>query len=61
MNGVLGMASLLQSSELNEEQSDYLATLNSSAEHLLSLISDILDYTKLEMGHLALDVGDFDF
>lgn len=57
MNGVIGMISLLEDSTLNSQQADYLATARDSAEHLLGLLNDILDVSKLEAGHVRLDVS----
>ncbi|MGL5345699.1 MAG: response regulator [Plesiomonas sp.] len=57
MNGVIGMISLLEDSTLNSQQADYLATAKDSAEHLLGLLNDILDVSKLEAGHVRLDVS----
>lgn len=51
-NGVLGMIQLLQDADLTEKQREHLAVLNSSSMNLLSLLNDILDYTKIESGHL---------
>jgi len=55
MNGVLGMASVLLETNLDEEQKEYLETIISSGEHMLSLINNILDLTKIEAGHLVLN------
>ncbi|MCP4432650.1 MAG: response regulator [Gammaproteobacteria bacterium] len=48
MNGVIGMAQLLEDTPLNNEQKDYLATITRSGNNLLSLINDILDFSKLD-------------
>lgn len=48
LNGVVGMAQLLAMTEVNQEQKEYLETLQYSADNLLALISDILDITKIE-------------
>ncbi|MDN3637607.1 ATP-binding protein [Simiduia curdlanivorans] len=50
LNGVLGMAELLIDSPLNAEQQDIVATLQSSGQLLLSVINDVLDYSKIEAG-----------
>jgi PAS domain S-box-containing protein len=55
MNGVLGMASLLSETALNEEQREYVSTINSSGESLLMLLNDILDFSKIEAGALELE------
>ncbi|MBO1109968.1 hypothetical protein J2R62_17620, partial [Plesiomonas shigelloides] len=56
MNGVIGMTSLLEESTLNAQQADYLPTARDSAEHMLGLLNDILAVSKLEAGHVRLDV-----
>ena len=55
LHGVLGMAQLLNRTELNEKQVGFLNSIRSSGEHLLSLISDILDISKVESGAMELD------
>jgi len=59
MNGVLGMASLLSDTELNEEQTDYVDTIKKSGESLMNVINDVLDFSKIESGKLELDPHDF--
>ncbi len=51
-NGMLGMLALLETSQLDAEQADYLSTARQSATHLLDLLNDILDISKLESGRL---------
>ena len=53
-NGMLGMLALLDSDRLDAEQADYLRTARESATHLLDLLNDILDISKLESGHLEI-------
>lgn len=55
MNGVLGMLQLMQSTNLTEEQVEYVDIALSSGDHLLGLINDILDFSKIEQGRLELD------
>ena len=59
MNGVLGMISLTLNSEVNAEQKRKLLIAQSSAQSLLTLINDILDYSKIEAGKLELEILDF--
>lgn len=54
MNGFLAMASILQETELSEEQKDYVNTMVTSGEAMLSLVNDILDLSKIEAGHIDL-------
>ncbi len=54
LHGVLGMAQLLENSELDETQRRYLNTLTASGETLLALINDILDVTQIETGLMVL-------
>jgi signal transduction histidine kinase/DNA-binding response OmpR family regulator len=60
MNGVVGMTGLLLDTPLNPEQRRYAEIVRDSADHLLSVINDILDLSRLEADRLVLDEGDFD-
>ena len=60
MNGIIGMVELAQGTTLTLEQKDYLNTAKESADALLSLLNDILDFAKIESGYLSLEEIDFD-
>jgi len=59
MNGIIGMASLLQFTELTTEQSEYIETIKTSGLHLVRLISNILDLSKIEANKLDLELYAF--
>ena len=54
LNGVLGMARLLESTRLTAEQRTYVAALHDSGQHLLTLVNDVLDFAKLGAGGVEL-------
>lgn len=59
MNGVVGMISLIKETELSKRQRVYFDTIEKSAAGLLVVIDDILDFTKLESGHLRIRKAPF--
>ena len=59
MNGILGMAALALTTELTEEQHDYLQTIRESGNALLDIINNILDFSKIEAGKISLDISNF--
>lgn len=60
MNGIIGMSGLLLDTALTSEQRRHAEVVKSSADGLLVLINDILDYSKIEAGKLQIDSIDFD-
>ena len=62
LNAVIGFSEVLQQNmfgELNEKQAEYINYIHTSGSHLLSLINDILDLSKVEAGRMELDVTAF--
>ena len=63
LNAIIGFSQVLDErvfGELNEKQSEYINDIYESGTHLLSLINDILDLSKVEAGHMELDLKKFD-
>lgn len=60
LNAVIGMASILQDTRLDDEQEGYLQAIQTSGNSLLSLLNDLLDFSKIESGRLDLEHVSFD-
>ncbi|MGB3922769.1 MAG: ATP-binding protein, partial [Bacteroidales bacterium] len=60
LNEVIGITNLLWQSDPREDQMDYINTLRFSANHLLTLVNDILDYNKMEAGKIVFEKTEFD-
>jgi two-component system, sensor histidine kinase and response regulator len=60
MNAIIGMAHLVLRSELTPTQRDYLLKIQKSSLHLLGIINDILDLSKVDAGKIAIEQVDFD-
>jgi signal transduction histidine kinase len=63
LNAIIGFSEVLSErmfGELNDKQEEYLKDIHSSGQHLLSLINDILDLSKIEAGKMELELSDFD-
>jgi len=60
MNGVIGMAALLSSTKLSTEQQEYTETIKSCGDALLTVINDVLDFSKIESGSMEIEEQDFD-
>jgi signal transduction histidine kinase/putative methionine-R-sulfoxide reductase with GAF domain len=63
LNAIIGFSEVLSErmfGELNEKQDEYLKDIHASGQHLLSLINDILDLSKIEAGRMELELTDFD-
>ncbi len=60
MNGILGMLSLIADTDMTQKQKDYVSKISISANSLLGIINDILDYSKIEEGKLKLESSAFE-
>ena len=63
LNAIIGFSEVLSDrmfGELNAKQDEYMKDIHASGQHLLSLINDILDLSKIEAGHMELELADFD-
>ena len=52
---IIGMMELIKDTNLDEEQSEYTRQVNFSAEVLLALVNDVLDFSKLESGNMTME------
>jgi CheY-like chemotaxis protein len=60
LNGVLGMTSLLLDTPLDDQQKDLAETARASAESLLHIVDDLLDFSRIESGKITFEDADFD-
>lgn len=60
MNGIIGMSNLLMGTTLNDEQKDFTQSIQESARSLLSIINDLLDFSKIKSGKFQLERTSFD-
>ena len=56
LNGIIGMLTLLEDTILTNEQEDYISMIKECSFNLMTIINDILDYSKLEVGKITLDI-----
>ena len=59
MNGIIGMTQIFPTTNLTEEQKDFIYTIKDSGQALLTIINDILDFSKIESGNLQLEEHPF--
>ena len=60
MNGIIGFAELLKKEPLATKQQEFVSFIHASAEHLLKILNDILDLSKIEAGQTRIEVEDLD-
>lgn len=56
MNGLVGMTQMVLQTELNDKQREYVELAHESAKQLMNIINDVLDYSKIQAGHLNLEL-----
>jgi signal transduction histidine kinase/DNA-binding response OmpR family regulator len=56
LNGIIGMLTLLEDTTLTNDQKDYISMVKECSFNLMTIINDILDYSKLEVGKISLDI-----
>ena len=60
MHGIMGMTELVLATQLSSDQRDYIETVRSSAEDLIRVVDDTLDFSKMDAGHLSIENAPFD-
>ena len=60
MNAIIGMSYMMQKTALSARQAEYLGKIRNSSQHLLGVINDILDYSKIEAGKLSIEHIEFE-
>ncbi len=60
VNGITGMANLMTHTKLDDQQKEFLSVIQISAEHLMELINDVLDFSKIKSGKITLEQTPFE-
>ena len=60
MNGIMGMLRLMEDTQLDRQQNEYLTAMKNSGDTMLALLNDILDFEKIQSGNMGLESIDFD-
>jgi signal transduction histidine kinase/CheY-like chemotaxis protein len=60
LNAIIGMTDLMVGTPLNAEQKDFIGTIHANGENLLTIVNDVLDFSKIEFGKLELEIRPFD-